>query len=73
MWVPAEVSENQQRAEQVALFPLGHLPHIQHHNPETWVVRPGEYLRLCPILLTGVLRGVGKPEMKEQIKAKKKK
>ena len=68
-----EVTKSWLRAKQVALFPLGPLPHIQHHNPETWVVRPGEYLRLCPVLLTGVLRGVGKPEMKEQIKAKKKK
>ena len=33
LWVAGEVTENQQRTEQVALFPLRTLPHIQHHNP----------------------------------------
>ena len=32
LWVAGEVTEDQQRAEQEALFPLGPLPHIQHHN-----------------------------------------
>ena len=37
LWVVGEVTENWQRAEQVALFPIGPLPHIQRHNTVTWV------------------------------------
>ena len=37
LWVVEEVTESQQRAKQVALLPLGPLPHIQHHNAVTWV------------------------------------
>ena len=32
LWVVGEVTESLLRAEQVALFPLGLLPRIQHHN-----------------------------------------
>ena len=32
------VTENQQRVEQEALFPLRPLPHIQRHSAATWVV-----------------------------------
>ena len=32
LWVAVEVTKNRQRAEQAALFPLGPLPHIQHHK-----------------------------------------
>ena len=35
-----EVTENRQRVEQVALFPLGPLPHIQCHIGVTWVTPP---------------------------------
>ena len=35
--VVAEVTESWQRSEQVALFPFGLLPHIQHHKAVTWV------------------------------------
>ena len=40
LWVAGKVTESWQRAEQVALFPLGHLPHIQPHNAATWVALP---------------------------------
>ena len=36
LWVTGEATENCQRAEQVALFPLRHPP-IQHHNAAMWV------------------------------------
>ena len=32
LWVAGEVTENRQRVEQAALFPLGPLPHTQHHK-----------------------------------------
>ena len=40
LWVAGEGTESEQRAEQVALFPLGLLPHRQCHNTATWVVPP---------------------------------
>ena len=40
LWVAEEVTESWQRAEQVALFPLWPLPHIQHHNTAKWVALP---------------------------------
>ena len=50
LWVVGEVTESLLRPEQVALFPLWPLPHIQHHNTATWIAPSGEYLRLCPLL-----------------------
>ena len=40
LWVAVEVTESQQRAEQVALFPLGILPDRQQHNTAKWVAPP---------------------------------
>ena len=40
LWVVEEVTESWLRVEQVALFLLGPLPHVQHHNKETWVPLP---------------------------------
>ena len=37
LWVAGEVTENWQRVEQEALFPLSPLPHIQHENTVRWV------------------------------------
>ena len=37
LWVVGEGTENRQRMEQAPLFPLGPLPHIQHHSAATWV------------------------------------
>ena len=33
-------SDSGQKAEQVALFPLGPLPHVHHHNTMTLVAPP---------------------------------
>ena len=57
MWVAGEVTEGQLRAEQVALFPLRHLPHIQHHNTAMWVAPPWRIPKaLAPNYITGTLR-----------------
>ena len=37
LWVAGEMTENRQREEQVPLFPLRPLPHIQRHSAATWV------------------------------------
>ena len=50
MWVVGEVTENGQRAEQAALFPLGPLHHIQNHSTPAGLPCPGEHLRLRPLL-----------------------
>ena len=35
LWVGREVTESRPRAQQVALFSISLLPHIQHHNSAT--------------------------------------
>ena len=40
LWVVAEMTESQQRAEQTELFPLRPLPHTQSHNTVMWVALP---------------------------------
>ena len=35
LWVEEKVTESLQKAEQAALFLLGHFPHIQHHKTVT--------------------------------------
>ena len=50
LWVAVEVTESGARVEQMALFPLWHLPHIQRHNTAHGLPRPGEYLGLFPLL-----------------------
>ena len=52
LWVGEEVTKNWQRAEQAALFPLGPLPHIQHHNAMR-VALPWRNLRFCSLQCTG--------------------
>ena len=37
LWIVGEMTENQRRVEQAALFPLGPLPHIQDHKAATRV------------------------------------
>ena len=39
-WEAGKVTESQQRVEQVVLFPLGTLPHIEHHKAAMWVALP---------------------------------
>ena len=33
LWAAEDITEIPPRVEEAALFPLGPLPHIQHHNP----------------------------------------
>ena len=40
LWVVGKVTENQQRVEQAALFPLRPLPPTQHHNTAMWFAPP---------------------------------
>ena len=49
LWVVEEVTESQWRAEQAALFPLGPLPHIQHHISGTWVALPWRIYMAPPL------------------------
>ena len=49
LWVAVEVTENQPRAEQAALFPLRPLPHIQHHNEVMWVALPWQIPKAPPL------------------------
>ena len=69
--VVREVTESWQRAKQVVLFPLGTLPHIQHHNAAKWLPHPGEHLSSAPYNVTAVLRQKSMALMKEQIKTRK--
>ena len=73
-WIAEEVTESQPRTEQAALFPLGPLPHIQHHSAVTWLPHPGEYLRLRPLLQNrhAETSPPNMAQMKEQIKAPEK-
>ena len=73
MWVAGEVTENQKRVKQAALFPLGPLPHIQCHNAATWLPRPGKHLRLRPLLCNRHAKTKTMAQMKEEIKAPGKK
>ena len=71
LWVSGEVTENGQREEQVALFPLGPSPTYRITTQQCGLPHPGEHLRLCPLLPTGeTKRKVTR--MKEQIKAQEK-
>ena len=54
------MTDNWQRAEQAALFPLGPLTHIQCHC---------KYLRLCPLHCNRLTETKNMAQMKEQIKA----
>ena len=73
LWVVGELTESQPRAQQVALFPLGPLPHIQHHiTVARGLPRPGKYLRLHPLYVTGAPRQKNMAQIKEQIKAPEK-
>ena len=71
MWVVGEVTENEWRAEQMVLFPLRPLPHIQCHMQPSGLHRPGKYLRLHPLLCNRHAETKNMAQMKEQIKAPK--
>ena len=68
------MTENRQGVEQRVLFPLGPLPHIQHHNAVEWLPCPGEHLRLYPLIHNrrDETKKKKKAQIKEQIKAPEK-
>ena len=49
LWVVQEVTESQQTAEQVALFPHGPLHHIQLQNTAMWVASPWQIPKSLPL------------------------
>ena len=59
-------------SKHAALFPLGPLPHRQHHNATSGLPFPDQYLRLTPDSITDVLRQRNVAQRKEQIKAPEK-
>ena len=65
-------TESWLRAQQMALFPLRPLPHIQRHNAVTWVAPTREYLRLRLLLCNRHTKTKNMTQMKEQIKAPEK-
>ena len=48
LFVAEEMTEILRKAELAPLFPLGPLPHIQHHNEPSRLSHPGKYPRLRP-------------------------
>ena len=73
MWVAGEVTENQQRAEQVSLFPLRPLPTYSTTTQQCGLPHPGKYLRLCRLLHNRCAETKkNMAQMKEQIKAPEK-
>ena len=73
MWVVGEVTEIWQCAEQVPLFPLGPSPTHSITTQQHGLPRPGEHLRLHPLLCNRYTeRKEKKAQMKEQIKAPEK-
>ena len=49
MWIAEKVTESEQRAEQVALFPLGPPPYIQRHDTAKWVAPPWRIPKAPPL------------------------
>ena len=73
MWVVGEVTENRQRAEQEALFPLGPSPTDNTTVQPCGLPCPGEHLGLsAPYYKTVALRQKNMAQMKEQFKAPEK-
>ena len=66
-----KVTENWQRAEQAALFPLRPLPHIQHHSAVISVTPPRWTPKALPLYVTGAPRQKKKKkaQMKVRIRA----
>ena len=71
MWISEEVTENWQREEQAALFPLGPLPHVQRHGAATSVTPPWGTPKALPLYVTGTPRQK-MAQMKEHFKAPEK-
>ena len=49
MWVAKEVTESRARANQGALFSLGLLLHIPHHNTTMWAAPPWSITKALPL------------------------
>ena len=49
LWVVEEVTKSQLTGEQAALFPLGPLPHVQHHDAVMWVAPPWQIHKSPPL------------------------
>ena len=72
LWVAGEVTERRGRAEQVALFFLGPLPHIQHHNAAKWVSLPLWIPKALPLQHNRYAETKKKVQIKEQIRTPEK-
>ena len=66
------MTENQRKAEQAPLLPLGPLPHIHHHSAARWVAPPWRTPKAAPLYITGTPRQKKMAQMKEHIKAPEK-
>ena len=70
LWAAGEVTENLLRDEQAASFPLGPLPHIQHHNTSRGIAPPWCIPKALPLTTEQACRDKkNMAQMKEQIKA----
>ena len=49
LWVAEEVTESQQRAEHAAVFHIGPLPYVQHHNAAKWIAPPWQIPKALPL------------------------
>ena len=65
---------SQWRAEQVPLFPLRPLPHIEHHKEAMWIAPPWGVLKALTLTMKQVSRDKKKKraQMKKHIKASEK-
>ena len=77
MWVLREVTKNQQRAEQAALFPLGlpSLPPTTTYSitrQQPGLPRPGEHLQFHPLIHNRCTETKNTAQMKEKIKVPEK-
>ena len=68
LWVVGEVTENRPIADQMALFPLGPLPYIQHHNTAMRVALPRRIPKALPLTSERPWGPKKKAQMKEHIK-----
>ena len=55
LWVVGEMTENRLRVEEAVLFPLGPSPTYSTTKKPGELPHPGEYLRLLPLFVTGML------------------
>ena len=56
LWVVGEVTKSWPRDKPAALFLLGPLPHIQHHDATMWVTPPWPIPKAPPLITSQVLQ-----------------